>query len=536
MSTFALADLFELVVDAVGDREALVCRGDGGDGRWTYADLADRAGRCSNVLAESGAGTGDRVALHLRNGEPFVSMLLGTMGLRAVPVNLNTRYTAEEVAEVVGDAGCSVVVTEADLAGVVADAIVGLEAAPAVLVADGALGLRLDEAAPAPRRERSSDDLLLLYTGGTTGRPKGVMWRSEDLYQGALGGRGVPSKGVPPTLEPIDVVARATGHDPIRRRLPLCPLIHGGALWITLQALLSGGTAVISTDRHLDAVAALDLIADEQVELIMVIGDATARPLADALDAHPDRWDLSALQVVASGGAVLSPVVARAIEQAASDVRVLDTFGASETGSQGRLVRDASSTSAHDEPMARNGIVPRLLSDADTAVVDEALRPVEPGRVGRLARRGNVPLGYWNDPERSAATFPVIDGERWSVPGDMARLEADGTITVLGRGSASINTGGEKVFPEEVESVLKAHPSVFDVIVVGVPDERLGQQVAAVVAPRDGVTVDVGQLGAHCREHLAGYKVPRRWTVVDRCRRLATGKPDHRWAQEAATS
>lgn len=351
------------------------------------------------------------------------------------------------------------------------------------------------------------------------------MWRHEDLFLAALGGRGVPSRGVPEVRTASDAGSRALADEPLRRRAPFCPLIHGGALWIVFQALLSGGTAVLSTDVSLDPEAALDLLAEERVELTMVIGDAVAGPIVDALATDPRRWDLGHLAMVASGGAILSPSIAARWNELVPRARILDTFGASETGGQGRLVPGGS------------GGRPRLLSDSDTEVLDDHGSPVAAGQVGRLARSGNIPIGYWGDEERTAATFPVIGGRRWSIPGDLARREADGTITLLGRGATSINTGGEKVFPEEVESVLKAHAAVADALVVGVPHERFGEQVAAVVALRPGIDApDEAELQEHCRSVLAGYKVPRDFRFVDSCQRLATGKPDYPWARRVVAS
>jgi acyl-CoA synthetase (AMP-forming)/AMP-acid ligase II len=337
-------------------------------------------------------------------------------------------------------------------------------------------------------------------------------------------------------VHPDDVAARARTGLPPGRRLPLCPLVHGAAQWVALQALLAGGTAILAADRHFVADDALALAAVTGAELLMVVGDATARPLADALAAHPDRYDLGALRVLSSSGAGLSPALAGRLRALLPGVAVLDTFGASETGGQGRLA-----------PRSPDGGPPRLVADADTAVLDEDGRPVAPGGIGRLARRGAIPLGYHNDPAKTAATFPVIDGVRWAIPGDLARVEGDGTVTVLGRGSVCINTGGEKVHPEEVEAVLRGHPDVLDAVVVGVPDERYGARVAAVVAPRradpgpsagagapgDGATL-VPALEAHTRARLSGYKVPRTWVLVDRCERLVSGKADYRWAAAVA--
>jgi acyl-CoA synthetase (AMP-forming)/AMP-acid ligase II len=355
--------------------------------------------------------------------------------------------------------------------------------------------------------------------------PKGVMWRHEDIYFASLGGRGTPSRGRPALQSADELFDRALAGDPIMRRLPLCPLMHGGAQWVALQTHLNGGALVLDVATHFATRDALRLLADERVELTMLIGDATARPLADELAANPDLYDLSALQVIASGGAILSPSVKDQLRELLPLTKVVDTFGASETGGQGRL-----SANRGDGELL-------LVTDEYTEVFDEQLRAVEPGSgvVGKLARRRWIPLGYYKDSGKTAETFPEIDGERWSIPGDNAVVNHDGTITLLGRGAMSINTGGEKVFPEEVEGAIKRHPAVFDAMVVGVPDERFGQRVAAVLSLRPGVDPpDDDELAAFTREHLSGYKVPRRWVRVDQCARLPTGKPDYAWARAVA--
>jgi len=538
---FNLADLFEAVVATVPDDEALVCGGAGGISvRRTFAELDERVDRLAHALAARGVGVGDRVGLHLHNGPEFIEAMLAGYKLRAVPVNVNFRYVADELRYLLDDSGMAAIVTEPDLVGVVVEAAAsgsslhtsGPDAsslAEPIVVGPGYEALLAEQ--PAGRVDvgpRSADDHYILYTGGTTGRPKGVVWRHEDIYFASLGGRGTPSQGVPMLTAPDQIVDRVLRRDPIMRRLPLCPLIHGGAMWIALQSLLMGGALVLDVDRHFDPVAALTLLADERVELTMLIGDATARPLADALAAaraiDPGAYDLSALQVIASGGAVLSASVKAQLRELLPGTKVVDTFGASETGGQGRLTR------------VDDGSL-RLVTDEQTAVLDDDLVPVVPGQTGRLARSGFVPLGYHGDPEKSAATFPVLDGVRWSVPGDLARLEPDGTITLLGRGATSINTGGEKVFPEEVENVVKGHPAVFDAMVVGVPDERFGERVTAVVSARPGMArPSDDELAALARAHLAGYKVPRAWVWADECRRLPTGKPDYAWARAQVAS
>jgi acyl-CoA synthetase (AMP-forming)/AMP-acid ligase II len=527
---FQIADLFEAVVDAVPTNEALVCGRDGrAEYRCNYDELEHRANRVANALAGLGIGDGDHVGIHLYNSVEWIEVMLGLFKLRAVPVNVNYRYVADELAYLFADADLRAVVTDPQFEGLIEEVRSRLPGLHDVVVRGEQYEKLLAEATDArpDGSQRSADDLYLLYTGGTTGMPKGVMWRHEDIYFASLGGRGTPSKGLPALVLPDEVADRARRGDPIRRRLPLCPLMHGGAQWVALQTLLNGGTLVLDVDRHFDAHNALRLLADEKVELTMLIGDATARPLADALAAHPGAYDLNSLQVIASGGAIMSPAVKSQLQQLLPTTKVVDTFGASETGGQGRL-------STHGGTRAL-----RLVTDEHTAVFDDDLRPIEPGSgiVGKLARRGWIPLGYYKDPDKTAATFPVVDGVRWSVPGDNALVEADGTITLLGRGAMSINTGGEKVFPEEVEGAIKSHPAVFDALVVGVPDDRFGQRVAAVVSLRDGALEQSDEeLAAHARSHISGYKVPRLWVRVDACRRLPTGKPDYAWARDVATA
>jgi 3-oxocholest-4-en-26-oate---CoA ligase len=527
--TYNLADLFEGVVDAVPDREALVI-GRGGTvvQRLTYAGLDARVNATAGLLSGAGVGPGDHVGLHLRNGAVFVEAMLAAFKLRAAPVNVNHRYVTAELDELIGDLDLGVVITEPDLA----ERLAPLRG-PVVLVADDSWETRLTTA-PVARPavpDRSGDDRYVLCTGGTTGRPKGVLWRHEDLFFASLGGNGVPRRGVPRLDDPSNIGDRARLGMPPHRRLPLCPLVHGAAQWVLLQALLGGGTAILSTDRHFSAPDALSLVEASRAELLMVVGDATAGPLADALAAEPDRWDLASLQMLSSSGAILAPAVQRRLADLLPAVKVLDTFGASETGGQGRLAPRGGDRSGDGQP--------RLMADPHNAVLDDEGRWIEPGSpaVGRLARRGHIPLGYYKDEAKTAATFLTIDGVRWSVPGDLARVEADGTITVLGRGSVCINTGGEKVHPEEVEAVLKGHPGVADAVVVGVPDERFGSRVAAVVAPRDEVDDDryASVLEGHVRDRLSGYKVPRTWVFVEACQRLVSGKPDYAWARQVVT-
>ncbi len=454
----------------------------------------------------------------------FMEITLGIFKLRAVPINGNFRYTADELRYVFDDADVVVVFTQVGVREIAEEAAAGRALITIGDDYDAAIGSA--PVTPVDIGPRSSDDHYLLYTGGTTGLPKGVVWRHEDVFFGALGGTGAPRRGLAKLDSPDDIGAFVRQGTGITRRLPLCPLIHGGAQWIALTALLTGGTCLLTVDPSLDAASALRLASDERAEFLMIIGDAVARPLAAELRRNHERYDLSGLRLISSSGAILSPAVRAELEEYLPATKLIDRFGASETGGQGRIARAADGTG----PL-------RLIADEQTTVIDDTGRPVEPGAgvVGRLARRGWIPLGYWNDEAKTAATFPTINGVRWSVPGDLATIEADGMISVFGRGSMVINTGGEKVFPEEVEAAVKGHPAIFDALVVGVPDERFGSRVAAVVSLVDGaVPPTVEELAGHCREVIAGYKVPRALVVVDEVHRKVTGKGDYGWAKDVA--
>jgi fatty-acyl-CoA synthase len=373
-------------------------------------------------------------------------------------------------------------------------------------------------AAAAPDREglvpRSPDDLYVLYTGGTTGMPKGVMWRAEDIFFAAMGGGNYGGPGIERPEEIVKSLSATPGVT-----FALAPLMHGNAQWSTFVALFGGNTVTLNASRRFDADEIWDLVERENVSVISLVGDAMARPLVDAL-AH--RGAPASLFALVSGGAILSPAIKQELNERAPNVAIIDAFGASETGANGAVaVTDKG---------------PRFTMNEWTTVITEDGEVAPVGEIGLLARRGHVPVGYYKDAEKTAATFTELHGVRWAIPGDRAVIEEDGKINVLGRGSQCINTGGEKVFPEEVEAVLKAHPNVFDAIVVGVPDERWGETVAAVVAPRAGHTVTLEMMSEHCRTALAGYKTPRRVIVVDTVERTPAGKPNYRWAKEQAVA
>jgi acyl-CoA synthetase (AMP-forming)/AMP-acid ligase II len=302
--------------------------------------------------------------------------------------------------------------------------------------------------------------------------------------------------------------------------------MHGTAHWMAFSALYTGGCVVISPEHHLDPKALWELVARERVNFLVIVGDAFARPLVEALDELDPSVDVSCCSVILSGGAILSPTVKKRLAEKLPASLVVDGYGSSESGGQGQSITSAGAT-VHEAP--------RFSVNAETTVLDDDLRPAAVGVVGKLARRGRIPLGYYKDAKKTTATFPVVDGVRWSVPGDHARIEEDGTITLLGRGSVSINTGGEKVYPEEVEAALKGHPAVFDAVVVGVPDSRWGERVVAVVQARGDTTPDLDDVDAHVREHVAGYKAPRELVIVEEIVRSPSGKPDYRWAKATAT-
>jgi 3-oxocholest-4-en-26-oate---CoA ligase len=524
---FNLADLFELVVDTVPDREALVC----GDRRLTFREADERIDRLAHHLESVGIGAGDKVALYLYNGVEYLEAMFAAFKIRAIPINVNYRYVEEELRYLLDDSDSKAVIFHREFAPkltAIRDALPDLGAFLSVDDRSGAdvasLGAVEYEvaiaAAPAGRDfgPRSADDVYILYTGGTTGLPKGVMWRHTDAFFGAFLGGGLGE-----FERPEELAERAT--DSRTRCLPACPFMHGTAHWMAFGTLYGGGAIVISPEHHFDPVHLWELVGREQVNFLVIVGDAFARPLVEALDELDDSVDVSGCSVILSGGAILSPTVKGALAAKLPGSLIVDGYGASETGGQGQSITVAGSEVSS---------APRFAVNDETTVLDDDLKPAAPGVVGKLARRGRIPIGYYKDPEKTAATFPVVEGVRWSVPGDHARIEDDGTITLLGRGSVSINTGGEKVYPEEVEAALKGHPAVFDAVVVGLPDERWGERVIALVEPRDGTSPSFDELDVHVREHVAGYKAPREVILVDTIVRSPSGKPDYRWAKAAA--
>jgi len=529
VTSFNLSELFERVAARVPSREAIVA----GERRLDYAALDARASRLANALAARGIGAGDHVGLVLANGSEYVEGMIAAYKLRAVPVNVNHRYVPAELRALFEDADLRAVIAHRAFAPRSLEASEGLPLLRHTLVVDDGSGMMLPgpvddyERALAEASDqrgfpgRSSDDLYLVYTGGTTGRPKGVVWRHEDIFFAAMGG-GDPMRRAGPIGRPEELDARITPEPVIALAAP--PYMHAAAQWLMWSELTTGGTLVTTPRGVFDPERIWQLVDAERVGLLLIVGDAMATPLCDALESRPDREPPKSLLSVASGGALFSPAVKQRLQSLLPGRLVMDGLGSSETGTLGTETPGASGGAA------------RFRVGPDTAVLGDDLCPVTPGSgvIGQLARRGHIPLGYYKDAEKSRATFVSIDGVRWALPGDLAQVDASGAIQLIGRGSQSINTGGEKVFPEEVESALKAHPAIFDAVVVGVRDARWGERVVAVVQPRAGARIELEALREFCRDRLASYKLPRDLVVVDTVERTPAGKADYRWAKAAA--
>lgn len=532
---YNLADLFESVVDVVPDREALVYvdhPGTGAERRLTYAELDAAANRIAHHLIDAGLRPGEHLGLHLYNGIEYLQTVLACLKARIVPVNVNYRYVEEELVYLYRDADLAALVFDAEFTERVAAALpqteklrhlVRVGTPPEDAPALGCVDFAAAEAAGSPERgfgPRSADDLFIIYTGGTTGMPKGVMWRQEDLFFAGLFG-GDPSGE--PVKRPEELAERVAAGGAGITFFPTPPLMHGTSTLTSFIAFDYGQRVVIHRKYVPEEV--LRTIEKEKVSSVSLVGDAMLRPLVDALTGPLKGTDLSSLFSLSSSGAIMSDTVRAQFQALAPNVLLLNNFGSSESGSNGRATDDSGPAKGF-----------RLHVNERTQVVDPATHePVAVGEIGRLAQRGHVPLGYYNDPVKTAETFFQKGDERWVLLGDMATVDEEGIVTVLGRGSQCINTGGEKVYPEEVEQALKSHPDVYDALVAGVPDATWGNHVAAVVQLRAGAgPLDLAAVQAHCRTRLAGYKVPRQLVLTDRIQRSPSGKADYRWARSVA--
>ena len=521
-ATLNLADLLEIASDTVGDeREAIVC----GERRYSYRQYDERATRLANHLLSQGVVPGQHIGIYLYNRPEYMEATLACLKVRAVPININYRYVGEELLYV-----CQ----NADLVGLIHgrefSPLIGqlLPQAPKlrlfVSVEDGsgaatdAIDYEAALAGASPERDfapRSEEDLFILYTGGTTGMPKGVMWQHKDLLYGSLGGFGHYHPDGP---------IKSAGELPSRvrdgmylRGLPLAPLMHGACWWYSCIVLGCGQTLVLNPDRSLDSARVWGIAEREKVNTVTIVGDAMGVPLLDALRAEPGRWKLDNLFHIGSGGAVFSKSVQAGFKEFFPNLVISNAFGSSETGMQGL-----------DDGTGGSGLG-RIERGEQADVITEDHRFVVPGsgEQGYLARSGHVPVGYYNDAERTARSVLDIDGKRWMLTGDLATVDADGGIVIFGRGGNCINSGGEKIFPEEVEQSLKHHPEVFDALVIGTADARFTERVCAVVCAREGARPSLASLQEESRRHIAGYKVPRELHLVAEVPRTPSGKPDY---------
>ncbi len=531
MAVFNIADFIEIAADTVPEREALVC----GEQRLRYADLERRSNCLAHFLESRGVGPGQHVGLYLYNCNEYLEAMFACFKIRAVPININFRYVSEELRYIIDNADLVTLIHGQEFIPCISEAQEDRSGVHTfVCVEDhsseepesiGALAYEEALAGQSPERDfpaRSEDDLFILYTGGTTGLPKGVMWPHKDLIFGSFGGFGFTHPDGP-IKKPEDMRARVKDGFHMRG-MPLAPMMHGACWWYACIGLCSGHTLVLNPNRSLDGEQVWDIAEREKVIGISFVGDAMAIPLLDALCAHPGRWQLEGLISIGSGGAVFSETVQEEYRKIFPNIFITNTFGSSETGMQG----------VDDGTGGKGGGLGRIQRGEQADVITEDHRFVEPGsgEKGYLARSGYVPIGYYNDPEKTAKTFITVNGKRWVLTGDLATVDKEGGIIVFGRGVNCINSGGEKIFPEEVEQAIKAHAEVYDALVVASRDERFTERVAAVVQPRENCRPSLTSIQEECRKHIAGYKIPRELHFTEHIGRKPSGKPDYRWARQ----
>jgi len=536
MNDLQFASVWERVADQQPTHTALVC----GDEVVTWRDYDDRAARIAGFLRQRGLGADSKVGIYMHNRNEYLEAQFGAFKLRGASVNVNYRYRADELVYLLEDSDAQAVFFQGCYAERIAEIRDRLPRVTTyVQIADGEAPLLdgafdyeqvIADSEPMPRIERSGDDVYMLYTGGTTGMPKGVMYGHGQLIPmmmtrvAARAGVDVPTclDEVPPALEAM----REAGFDPVA--LAPCPLMHGTGMWIgALMPLLVGGSTVTLGVAGLDPHLIWSEVQRNRCTHIAIVGDAFAKPMLAALDEAADRgcpYDLSSLQSIRSSGVMWSAEVKQGLLRH-RDMMLVDSMSSSE-GRMGESVATREHSPGTAKFELNEGV--KVFTDDDREV-----RPGS-GERGRLATSGLVPLGYYGDPEKSEKTFREVDGVRYSFPGDYATIEADGSITLLGRGSNCINTAGEKVYPEEVEEALKRHPQVYDCLVVGMADEKFGQRIVAVASAEQGAALDARALIDFTRQHLAGYKLPKQVVFVDEVRRAANGKADYVWARAQA--
>ena len=532
MAGWNFADVWETVAEVFPDAQAQVH----GERRQTWTELDRRADGIAAALLGLGVERQDKVAQYLYNCPEYLESMFGIFKAGLAPVNTNYRYADEELLYLWDNADAVAVVFH----GTFSERIEGLRSRlPAIKgwlwVDDGAgpcpeWAVPYEQAATSsPGRAeapwgRSGDDLYLLYTGGTTGMPKGVMWRQEDIFltlnASSIGTRYADG-------EDPRAIVRSSLEKPGSVGLPACPLMHGTGAFTSFSTLSTGGCVVTLTNRTFDAVELLETVEREGVNTMAIVGDAFAKPMLRALDDQPGKWNISSLVMIVSSGVMWSEATKQGLLKHHGGMLLVDAFSSSEALGMGQSVSSAAGATK----------TAKFTLGENARVVTDDGRDVEPGsgEIGMVAVKGRTPIGYYKDPEKTASTFRVIDGQRYSIPGDYATVEADGSLKLLGRGSVCINTGGEKVYPEEVEEVLKEHASVRDAVAVGIPDEKWGEAICAVVEAHPGVTVDPGDVVAHVKSRLAAFKAPKHVVTVDTIGRAANGKVDYKRLRELAT-
>jgi acyl-CoA synthetase (AMP-forming)/AMP-acid ligase II len=537
--TWQMADIWENIAEAIPDKPAIV----DGDKRYSWSEYTDRSARIAQVLTDHGLKAGAKLAIYSYNSAEYMETQFGAFKARICPVNVNYRYLEAELTHVINNSDSEALVYQAQFAPRIAAIRDQLEQVKLFLEIEDGSGEHLEGAVsyeealqstnPMPVIERSGDDIYMLYTGGTTGMPKGVMY-DHKTFAPALLAKGFEMRMMEPPTDSSGfgtLVQQLHAAGAASRSIPACPLMHGTGMWIGAMVPHSlGGCVVLSDNSHFDPVALWQLAQDEKITDITIVGDVFAKPMLAALDdvkAASQAFDLSSLLMMGSSGVMWSTEVKRGLLGHLPHMAIVDSMGSTE-GSMG-----VSITTAENIDIDQTA---KFDMNPTTKVLTEEGKPVEPGsgEMGLICNGGMVPLGYYKDEAKSAATFKTFDGVRYSIPGDFATVEADGSITLLGRGSACINSGGEKIFPEEVEEALKTHESVYDCLVVGIADDRFGQKVTAILSVAPGARFDEAELNEYIRSKLAAYKAPRAIILVDEVPRAANGKAGYKAAKEIA--
>ena len=537
---FNAADIFEGVVDRVPDREAIVH----GSTRLTYKELDARSNKAANALKKLGIKKGSHIGIYAFNCVEWLEIMLGAYKLCAIPININYRYVEEELKYLIDNADMEAIFYHRQFSKklenikshlpLLKDFICIEDNSSEDDVIDKSFNfedLIANEGASRLDVNRSGDDKYILYTGGTTGMPKGVVWRMEDVLMTLGGGIDAVTGEKYPTPEAF--ADKCLQDQTIA--LALAPFMHGGAQWQSFNSFFSGWKLIINDQVSFDADYVWEVVAKEKVMNLTIMGDAMGRPLCDALPRAIEKGlDLSSLFVLSSTASVFSASIKDTILEYLPNLFLIDAVGSSETGATGVNIH------TKDGKLKDSGGGPKFTKPNFSEILNldtkEVIPPSDTETIGYLARKGHVPIAYYKDEEKSKKTFIEVGGVRYSIPGDMAKYEEDGQMTLLGRGSVSINSGGEKIFPEEVEMALKAHPNIFDCLVVGVKDDRWGQKVVAVIQRRENDELSLDDIKDVASKYIASYKMPKEIVFSELIERAPSGKPNYQWAQEFANS